>query len=157
MIKEKILKITISIWLALLVWSLWSYFTMTSVDSWYTQLQRPFFSPPNWIFWPVWTILYILIWISFYLVWENNFWKNKIKTILIYFLQLFFNFTWSIAFFYMQSPLLWLINIAILWFIILINIVYFYKINKISWYLLIPYILWVSFASILNYYLFILN
>lgn len=153
----EIIKIIVSVWLPLLVWFAWSFFTINSVNTWYETLERPFFSPPNWVFWPVWTILYILIWLSFYIVWKNNFWKQKTKVKIIYFLQLFFNFTWSIAFFYLQSPFLWLINILILWILILLNIVFFYKVKKIAWYLLIPYFLWVSFASVLNYSIFILN
>lgn len=152
-------KLLFSIWLTLFIGFAGSYFTMSSIDSWYSTLNKPFFNPPNWIFWPVWTTLYIMIGISFYIVWGKNFWKKKYRTFTknIYFIQLFLNFTWSIAFFYIQSPILWLINIIILWVIILINIKYFYKVNKIAWYLLIPYILWVSFASILNLSLYILN
>lgn len=157
MIKEKIVKLIISVWLVLFIWYSSSFFTLTSVNSWYQTLEKPFFSPPSWVFWPVWTILYIFIWLSFYLVWLNNFWTEKIKIKLIYSLQLFLNFTWSISFFYLQSPILWLINILFLCLLILINIIYFYKVNKISWILLIPYILWVSFASILNYCIYFLN
>lgn len=154
---NKYIKLIISIWVPLLIWFTSSYFTFTSINDWYLNLNKPSFNPPNWIFWPVWTSLYILIWISFYLVWINNFWKEKLKVKIIYFLQLFFNFTWSIAFFYLHSPLLWLVNIAILWILILLNIIYFYRVKKLAWYLMIPYILWVSFASLLNFYIFILN
>lgn len=151
------IKLFIAIIIPIIVWAISWFATSNSISSWYTYLEKPFFNPPNWIFWPVWTILYIIIWISFYIVWKNNFWIKKITTKIIYFLQLFFNFTWSFSFFYFENPLLWLVNISILWILIVLNIYYFYKINKISWLILIPYLLWVSFASLLNLYIFLLN
>ncbi len=154
---KKYTKILISIWLPVLIGSISSYFTLNSIESWYMTLNKPFFNPPNWIFWPVWTLLYVLIWISFYLVWNKWFWRNKNKLKTVYFLQLFLNFLWSFSFFYLENPLLWLINIIFLWIFILYNIFLFYKIDKKSWILLIPYLLWVSFASILNLYIYLLN
>ena len=154
---NKYFKIIISLLLPLSIWFISSYFTMSSVESWYIDLVKPFFNPPNWIFWPVWTILYILIWISFYLVWEKWFWKDPFKVKVIYFLQLFLNFLWSFSFFYLENPLLWLVNIFILCFFIIYNINLFYKVDKKAWLILIPYLLWVSFASILNLSLYILN
>lgn len=154
---NKYLKVIISILLPLIVWFLSSYFTINSIDSWYIALNKPTFNPPNWIFWPVWTTLYIMIWISFYFVWNKWFWKEPNKLKIIYFLQLFFNFTWSISFFYLENPFFWLINIIILWFLIIYNIILFYKVDKKAWYLLIPYLLWVTFASFLNFSIYILN
>ena len=154
---KKYTKILISIWLPVLIGSISSYFTLNSIESWYMTLNKPFFNPPNWIFWPVWTLLYVLIWISFYLVWNKWFWRNKNKLKTVYFLQLFLNFLWSFSFFYLENPLLWLINIIFLWIFILYDIFLFYKIDKKSWILLIPYLLWVSFASILNLYIYLLN
>lgn len=156
-IMKKYQKLVISIWTSLLIWFISSYFTLSSIDSWYLALNKPFFNPPNWIFWPVWTLLYIMIWISFYLVWKKWFWKKKDKLKFIYFLQLFLNFTWSISFFYLENPLLWFINILILWAIIIYNIILFNKVDKNAWLLLIPYLLWVTFASILNISIYILN
>lgn len=154
---NKYTKILLSIWLPLLIWFISSYFTLNSIESWYMTLNKPFFNPPNWIFWPVWTLLYILIWISFYIVWNKWFWKNKNKLKAVYFLQLFLNFTWSISFFYLENPLLGLINIISLWILIIYNIILFYKVDKKAGFLLIPYLLWVSFASILNLYIYLLN
>lgn len=154
---NKYLKIILSIWLPLLIGFVSSYFTFASIDSWYLALNKPSFNPPNWIFWPVWTTLYILIWISFYIVWNKWFWKEESKLKIVYFLQLFLNFTWSFTFFYLENPLLWFINITILWFLIIYNIILFYKIDKKAWLILIPYLLWVSFASVLNLSLYILN
>lgn len=146
-----------SIWITLFIWFFWSIFTKNSISNWYINLNKPFFNPPNWIFWPVWTFLYILIWISFYIIWKKWFWKNKKNLIKIYFLQLFLNFTWSFSFFYLENPLLWLINIILLLISIIFNIKIFYKSSKISAYLLLPYLFWVIFASILNFYIYILN
>ena len=154
---NKYLKIILSISLPLLIGFVSSYFTVNSIDSWYITLEKPFFSPPNWLFWPVWTTLYILIWLSFYFVWNKRFWKEKFKLIFVYFLQLFLNFTWSFTFFYLENPLLWFINIITLWFLIIYNIILFYKVYKNSGLILIPYLLWVSFASLLNLALYLLN
>lgn len=154
---KNIFKFIFSLFIPLFIGFTSSFFTMNSINSWYINLEKPFFNPPNWIFWPVWTILYIMIWLSFYLVWKKWFWKQKNRLILIYSIQLFLNFLWSFSFFYFKSPLLWLINIILLLIFIILNIIEFYKSNKISWYLLIPYLLWVMFATILNFSIFILN
>ncbi|MEM2121650.1 MAG: TspO/MBR family protein [Candidatus Woesearchaeota archaeon] len=135
-------------------------FTSKSVNTWYPTLNKPFFNPPNYLFAPVWTTLFLLIGISFYFVWKKDFGKKrktKFLCLSIYFTQLFFNFLWSFLFFGLKNPLLAFVDIIFLWFLILTNIIVFYKINKISGYLLIPYLLWVSFATILNYYIIILN
>ena len=151
------IKIILSVWLPVLIWVVSSYFTFTAIDSWYMALNKPSFNPPNWIFWPVWTTLYILIGISFYLVWSQNFWSHKNRLKITYFSQLFLNFTWSFTFFYLENPFLWFINIIALWLIIIYTIILFYRVDKIAGYLLIPYLLWVSFASLLNLYIMILN
>ncbi len=154
---NNIIKFILSVLLPVIIGAISGFATNDAINGWYTTLDKPFFNPPNWLFWPVWSILYILIWIAFYLVWKNNFWKNSFQTKIIYFSQLFFNFTWSFSFFYFESPLLGLINIFILWILIAVNIKYFYKINKVSGIILIPYLLWVSFASALNAAIFLLN
>ena len=156
---KRIKKLLISVAIPLAIWFFGSYFTMTQIDTWYLTLNKPFFNPPNWIFWPVWTLLYILIGISFYLVWREKFGKKKKrqKVLWVYSIQLFLNFTWSMMFFYFQSPFLWLINILILWYFILWNIFLFHKIKPLSGYLLVPYLLWVTFATLLNFSIYILN
>lgn len=135
-----------------------SAFTTKSIDSWYVYLNKPSFNPPNWLFGPVWTSLYILMGISLYLIWKNGLQKSFVKNSFILFIvHLVLNAFWSIAFFGMHSPILAFGVIIILWLIILILIIRFYKINKFSSYLLIPYILWVSFASVLNFSIWQLN
>ncbi len=146
-----ILKLIFSIGVCFLVAGIGSAFTLPSIPSWYAQLNKPFFSPPNFLFGPVWTVLYLLMGISLYIVWNKNLKnKNKDKAIKTFILQLVLNLLWSLIFFGLHQPLLAFITIIILWISILMTIKYFYKISKPAAYLLIPYILWVSFASILN-------
>ena len=133
-------------------------FTITAIPSWYSALNKPFFSPPNWIFAPVWTILYFLMGVSLFLIWQKGFKNKKSKEALYFFaVQLFLNFIWSILFFGLRSPILGLIDIIALWGVIAITIIKFYKISKPASYLLIPYLLWVSFASFLNLSIVLLN
>lgn len=133
-------------------------FTIASIPTWYASLNKPSFSPPNFIFSPVWTFLYFLMGVSFYLIWRKGLKSKKVKTALFYFLiQLFFNFLWSILFFGFHAPLLAFWDIIVLWIFIFITIMRFAKISQIASYLLTPYFLWVSFASILNFSIVILN
>lgn len=132
--------------------------TLSSIPTWYQTLQKPSFSPPNWVFGPVWTILYFLMGVAAYLVWIKGLEKRVVKTALSFFIaQLIFNFFWSILFFGLHSPILGLIDILILWILIVITVIKFYKISKTASYLLIPYLLWVSFATILNLAIVLLN
>lgn len=133
-------------------------FTFSAIPTWYTFLNKPSFSPPNWVFGPVWTLLYLLMGISAFLIWKHGFKKKRIKEALYYFVvQLFFNFIWSLLFFGLRSPILGLIDIIILWIFIVITIIKFSKTSKTAAYLLVPYLLWVSFATLLNYFIMILN
>ena len=154
---KKIVKFLISIFIPLIIGFLGSFFTSSSVNTWFTTINKPSFNPPSFLFAPVWTTLYILIGLSFYLVWEKNFGKEKQKVIGVYSLQLFLNLLWSLLFFGLQNPLLGLINIIVLWLVILANIILFFRVSKKASYLLVPYLLWVSFATILNFSIFILN
>lgn len=144
-------KLLLSIGLCLGAGVLGSFFTFSAIPTWYVTLNKPFFSPPNWIFAPVWTTLYILMGISLYLVWT----KRKVPT--IFWIQLILNALWSILFFGMKNPLLALIDIIALWISIFLTIKSFYKTNKLAGNLLIPYLIWVSFASILNLSILLLN
>jgi len=125
--------------------------TLPSIPTWYALLNKPFFSPPNWVFGPVWTVLYFLMGISLYLIW------NKSVKIKIFLIQLALNFLWSLVFFWLHQPLLALITIFMLWISIYLTIKSFYRISKLAAYLLIPYILWVSFALLLNLFIVVLN
>ncbi len=144
--------------LCLLAGIIGSIFTTQNIPTWYASLNKPSFNPPNWVFGPVWTILYVLMGISAYLIYSKGIKKKEVKFALIIFgIQLILNTLWSILFFGLTSPLLGLICIIVLWISIILTIKLFYKIDKKATYLLIPYILWVSFATILNYYILILN
>lgn len=151
-------KLLISILVCLIIGFTGSLATTPAIPTWYQTLNKPLFSPPNWIFAPVWTTLYILMGVSLYLIWKKGF-KNKKNKIAIQFflIQLGLNLMWSFLFFGFQNPLLAFFEIIILWGAILLTIVKFYKISKVSAYLLLPYILWVSFASFLNLFIVILN
>ncbi|MBI2012228.1 tryptophan-rich sensory protein [Candidatus Daviesbacteria bacterium] len=133
-------------------------FTISSIPTWYQTLNKPSFSPPNWVFGPAWTILYFLMGVAAYLVWIKDLEKKAVKKALSFFIaQLVFNFLWSILFFGLHSPILGLIDILTLWVLILITIIKFHKLSKVAAYLLIPYLLWVSFATILNSSIVLLN
>ena len=148
-------KLIISILLSLSAGAIGSIFTFRSIPTWYNTLNKPAFNPPNWLFGPVWTTLYILIGISVYLVWTNK--KKNTTAFIIFGTQLFLNALWSILFFGLKNPLIAFIEIILLLAAILYTIIIFYKIDKNAAYLLIPYLFWVSFASILNFSIFYLN
>ena len=132
--------------------------TRKPVDSWYLKIIKPSFSPPDWIFGPVWSVLYLMMGISLYLVWFQETLGVYIKTALIIFgIQLFLNIAWSFFFFRAHSPLFALFDIAFLWLAIVFTIIYFYPISFVAAWLLVPYLIWVSFASILNYSVWRLN
>jgi len=135
-----------------------SFFTTPAIPTWYASLTKPSFNPPNWLFGPVWTTLFILMGISLYLIWREGFEKPLIKKgMMIFAVQLIFNIAWSMLFFGLKSPLLGLIDIILLWLLIVSTIMTFKKINALAAYLLIPYLAWVSFASVLNFFIFRLN
>lgn len=150
-------KFIIAILTPLLIGYLGSIFTTPAIDSWYQTINKPSFNPPNWIFAPVWTGLFILMGWAFYLVWKKGYSAKTKNAFYIFFIQLLLNLLWSILFFGLKSPLVASIEIIVLWVFILLNIITFYKISKTSAYLLIPYLLWVSFASVLTFAVFWLN
>lgn len=137
-----------------------SVFTQPAIPTWYASLNKPNFTPPNWIFAPVWTILYLFMGMSAFLVWnKNRKKKNKqIKTALIIFtIQLILNVLWSALFFGLNNILLAFLEILLLWLAILLTVIKFYKISKPASLLLLPYLLWVSFAAVLNLTILLLN
>jgi tryptophan-rich sensory protein len=163
----KYLKYIISIAIVFLASAVGSLFTTPSIPGWYATLNKPEFNPPNWIFGPVWTILFIMMGVALALVWTSKsgnwftrlFKGNHLKlwAITAFAVQLTINVFWSIFFFGFHNPLLAFIDIVFLWFAIAINIYFFYKINKTAGWLLVPYILWVSFAAVLNLTIVMIN
>jgi len=142
--------------LCLAVGLIGSLFTITGVGSWYSHLARPSFSPPNWLFGPVWTLLYILMGISLYLVITAKK-KNKQAAYYIFAVQLVLNLFWSILFFGMEMPLLAFIEILLLWVSILATIILFSRISRPAAWINLPYLCWVSFATLLNLAIYLLN
>lgn len=135
-----------------------SYFTFSSIPTWYMGLIKPTFSPPNYLFGPVWTILYTLMGISVYRILELPKTKRGKKEALnLFWWQLFFNFIWTPIFFGARNLSGGLVVIVVMWFLILKTIRAFLKLDRVSAYLLYPYLIWVSFATILNFSLWLLN
>ncbi len=135
-----------------------SLFTIPSIPTWYATLQKPLLSPPSWVFGPVWTALYFLMGVSLFLVLRKGVKERRVKeAALIFCIQLGLNVLWSLLFFGLHSPILALIDIIALWFSIVWTIVVFYKLSRPAGLLLIPYLAWVSFASYLNYAIWIIN
>lgn len=133
-----------------------SLFTISTIPTWYTTLQKPFLNPPGWVFGPVWIVLYLLMGISLWLIWESDS-KEKKKAVGLFFAQLVLNAIWSPLFFGAQSIGGALAVIVLLWAAIVLTILVFTKISRAAAWLLVPYILWVSFAVYLNFSIFILN
>lgn len=154
----KTLKLFASIIVCQLAGIVGAFFTTPAINGWYVSVIKPTWNPPAWIFGPVWITLYTLMGIALYLVWQRKEDGIKIeKPIWIFGGQLILNSLWSIFFFGLHNILLALINIIILLAMIAWTIIEFKKISKIAYYLLIPYILWVAFATILNLNIWLLN
>jgi tryptophan-rich sensory protein len=132
-------------------------FTIPAIPTWYAGLQKAAFNPPAWVFGPVWTILYLLMGVSLFLVLEKKLKQQKGMLILLFSLQLFLNFLWSVVFFGWHQPTLAFLDIALLWITIALLIVDFWKFSKPAASLLVIYLCWVSFASILNLFVVLLN
>lgn len=156
--KFQILPFLISLMITLAIGYVASVVTRPEIPEWYNSLQKPSFNPPNWVFPVAWTVLYVLIASSAYLVWKRrdnglDYYHAK----LIYIMQLTFNFSWSIIFFGAHQILAALIVIVLLWVCIVINMYCFARVSKTACWLLLPYLLWVSFAVILNASIYLLN
>lgn len=162
-------RLFISILFPLLAGGFGSLFTRTAVDTWYNTLEKPALAPPNWLFGPVWTLLYILMGVSVYLIWQQIGKARPVQrdggkggdwakiAFVLFWVHLFFNAIWSIVFFNFQMIGVALINILVIWFFIVAMMIVFWKVDRRATYLLIPYLLWVSFASTLNYGIWVLN
>jgi tryptophan-rich sensory protein len=132
-------------------------YTAKAIPGWYATLNQPSFNPPNWIFGPVWTTLYIVMGISLFLIWKLPASKQRNQAILLFMVQLALNFCWSFFFFYFKMIGVALIDILALWIMIVIMLTRFYKLKPLAAYINIPYLLWVTFATALNAAYFLLN
>jgi tryptophan-rich sensory protein len=154
---NRIIRLIICIAFPLIVGGISGFFTVQGVKDWYLTLAKPNFTPPNFLFGPVWTFLYAFMGVAFFRILEKGKSVQKIKAIRIYLWQLFFNFCWSFLFFSQHQIGLALIDISILWVLIFIMIIRFKKLDAFAGYSQIPYLLWVSFATALTAAIFILN
>jgi benzodiazapine receptor len=155
---KDVLKVIASIVVCQLAGMIGAVATSASVQTWYVTLNKPFFTPPNWLFAPVWLTLYTLMGLSLFLVWRLGVQNRPTKVALAIFgVQLLLNAFWSIAFFGFRSPLAGLSVILMLWITIAATIVKFLPLSKPAGLLLIPYILWVSIAAALNFAIVLLN
>ncbi len=155
---KKFIKLVLSLIICLSAGFIGSIFTRQSVSTWYPTINKPSFNPPNWIFSPVWTTLFILMGIALFLVWQKGLSEKTNRfAFIIFIIQLIFNMAWSLAFFGLKSPFLGFLVIIVLLLLILLTIMKFFKVSKVAGWLLIPYILWVSFATVLNFSIWILN
>ena len=151
------LKFFIAVFVCQLAGIIGSVFTSPAIGKWYAFIKKPSFSPPNWVFAPVWTLLFLLMAVSLYLIWKKEKTKERKTALWIFSYQLLLNILWSILFFGLQSPLAGFIEIIILWLAILATIITFFPLSKPAGLLFLPYLGWVSFAALLNFFLWRLN
>ncbi|WP_396154434.1 TspO/MBR family protein [Flavobacterium macrobrachii] len=156
---QKILRIATVILTCLAVGYISSIVTRENIPTWYADLNKPFFNPPNWIFAPVWTLLYIMMGFAAGRVWNkiDSDEKNVKKAFLFFIIQLALNALWSYLFFGLRNPMLASFEIILLWLMIYETYLQFKKLDKISGYLLLPYLAWVSFATVLTFSIWYLN
>lgn len=155
---QSVPKLAATVLLCVILGSLGSLVTITGPGSWYALLQKPFFTPPGWVFAPMWITLFVLMGIALYLVWESGPSRREVQIAIdVFGVQFVLNVLWSFLFFGLKSPLLGLLDIIILWWLILATIVTFYRVRKGAAYLLLPYLAWVSIATALNASIYFLN
>ncbi|HOD16111.1 MAG TPA: tryptophan-rich sensory protein [Spirochaetota bacterium] len=155
---KRIIRLIASLIIPQLAGGIGALFTEPAVRTWYAGLDKPSFNPPGWIFGPVWTALYIMMGTALFLVWRNGLVDRKTKiAVALFGIQMALNLLWSILFFGMHNPLAGLVDIALLWAFILATMVAFFPLSRTAGFLLVPYFLWVSFASLLNYMLWSMN
>lgn len=155
---KNIFKLIIAIAVSELAGLVGTIFTVSAIPNWYAQLTKPSLNPPSWVFGPVWTTLYVLMGIAAFLVWKKGWDRKDVrKALAVFGLQLVLNAAWSIVFFGLKTPPWAFLNLVLMWLAIVWTMVLFYKISKPTLWLLLPYILWVTFASYLNYSIWMLN
>lgn len=151
-------RILIVVAICIIVGAISAMATQSSVTGWYTTLNKPVFNPPNWIFAPVWSILYVLMGIAAGLIWDKGFYHKWVKTALYHFaIQLILNASWSLVFFGLQAIFPALLIIITLFIFLIFTFKWFLVVDKTAAYLLVPYIIWVGFAAVLNFEIWRLN
>lgn len=135
-----------------------SIFTMQSITTWYAGLEKPWFTPPSWLFGPAWTTLYAMMGLSLFIVWNHHLeYGRSGNAISLFCVQLALNILWSYLFFGLRLPFIAFVDILILWTTILFMVFSSWKLSRIAAFLFVPYLAWVSFASLLNFYIWKLN
>ena len=158
MTSKFLVRVSTALGICLFIGFLGSLATQTSIDGWYLQLNKPSFNPPNWIFGPVWSVLFILMGIAAGMVWNKGFYHKWVQIALYHFgFQLLLNASWSLLFFGLKEPFWALIDIIVLFVVLLFTIRWFKIVNNLAAYLLVPYAIWVAFAAILNFEIWRLN
>ena len=157
MVKYNTFKLIVAVLFTLVFGGLGGIVTAPEIATWYALLNKPSFNPPHYLFGPVWTLLYLLMGVSLYLIWKQPTSSVKTKSISLFFMQFFFNFCWSFIFFKFHQTGWAFAEIIVMWIFILLTIVAFSKLNTVAAWLLVPYISWVSFASLLNFMIWKLN
>ncbi len=156
--RREIFKLAASILLCQLAGVVGSFFTRPAIAGWYATLRKPLFTPPDWVFAPVWITLYSIMGVAAYLVWRKGFAEKQVRRSLILFAgQLVLNALWSWVFFGLRSPLAGFIEISLLSVVLIFTIQRFFKISRVAGAMLIPYFFWVAFASGLNLSIWVLN
>jgi benzodiazapine receptor len=156
--KQDIARLIISIVICQSVGVIGAFFTQPAIPTWYATLVKPAFTPPHWVFAPAWTTLYVLMGIALFLVWRRGLAEGKVKLAIgLFSVQLLCNAVWSPLFFGLRSPLAGLVDIVVLWIAIACTIFSFLKISRTSGIVLVPYLMWVSFAAVLNAAIWRLN
>ena len=155
MLKNKFLSFILFILVTYSASAIGGLATVGFKEPWYSLLIKPSYNPPDWIFAPVWTTLYLMMTIAIWNFWHNE--NRDMNTVYIYFIHLIFNTTWSIVFFVFHKMVLALVVLIALIFLIIILLLRFRRVNMVSFYMMIPYLLWCCFALILNLNLIILN
>jgi len=154
---RNIIALIICISLPLLTGAVAGCVTSSNISAWYVYLNKPQFNPPNWVFGPVWTALYIFMGVALYLIWKSPASRLRSKALLIFIVQLILNFAWSLLFFYFHQTGWALFEIEVLFVSIFLMSAIFFKISRPAAYLQIPYLCWVAFAAVLNASLWYLN
>ena len=155
MLKNKFISFTLFALITYSASAIGSMATISFKEPWYSLLIKPSYNPPDWIFAPVWTTLYLMMTVAIWIFWHSK--GKNMDTVYIYFIHLIINTTWSVVFFIFHKIFLALVVLVILIFLIIVLIVRFKRVNMVSYYLMIPYLLWCCYALILNFSLFILN
>ena len=154
MTKNKYLSLSIILVITFLAPAIGSYTTLTFKEPWYSELILPNFNPPSWVFPPVWSSLYLMMSLAIWKIWINYF-DNKILK--IYFIHIIFNSTWTVVFFGFHQIGYALINLLIILFFIVVLMKKYFEKDKISFYLMVPYLIWSSYAFVLNIAILVLN